>query len=507
MLKSFQLPDVGEGLMEADIVAWRVAEGDEVKVNDVLVEIETAKSIVELPSPFAGTVTKLLVAESSTVEVGTPIVEIDDGLDAEAPAEDDGGDASTPNLVGYGESATPSKRRRRRGQAGDASASEAMATAYEQREPSRATEEVRPAEPVSAQAVGDPLPDAGKAPTESALVLVEDHDPRAKPPVRKYAKDLGVDLSTVIGTGPDGVITRRDVEAAAAFDRMQSEPRSGRVMNDQATFQSAQEHTYTGSGPHGFTSGQSSFDDFGAGFDPFEGRSERRVPIRGVRKATADNMVRSVTTHVHVTEWVTVDVTGTMEFVESLKQRREFGGLRVSPLLIYAKAICLALGRNPELNSRWDEERQEIVYYRDVNLGIAAATPRGLMVPNVKNAGSLNLLQLCQVLNHLVQVSKDGKLQPADYSGGTFTITNVGVFGIDAGTPIINGDESAIFCMGSIQRRPWVVGQGAEERVEPRWVSTLAVAFDHRIIDGEQGSRFLADVASILEDPALALLF
>ncbi|MDO5676688.1 MAG: dihydrolipoamide acetyltransferase family protein, partial [Propionibacteriaceae bacterium] len=243
------------------------------------------------------------------------------------------------------------------------------------------------------------------------------------------------------------------------------------------------------------------------GFDPFEGRAERRVPIKGVRKVTADNMVRSVSTKVHVTEWITIDVTGTMEFVETLKGRREFTGLRVSPLLVYAKAICLALQRNPDLNTSWDEETQEIVYHRDVNLGIAAATPRGLMVPNIKGAHRLSLLQLCQAVNQLVQVSREGKLQPSDYSHGTFTITNVGVFGIDAGTPIINGDESAIFCMGSIDRRPWVVGTGADERVEPRWVTTLAVAFDHRIIDGEQGSRFLHDVASILAEPALALLY
>ena len=504
MLQTFLLPDVGEGLTEAEIVAWRVAEGDEIKINDVLVEIETAKSIVELPSPFAGTVTRLLVSEGTEVEVGTAIVEIDDGVAAE--------DKPEPVLVGYGASEEPSRRRRRRGTPppADRSANAAMTAAYDQREPGHGTEEIHIVEPVQAEAIGDPLPGAGDAPSESALVFVEDTDPRAKPPVRKYAADLGVDLATVVGTGPDDTITRRDVEAALAFQRLEAEPKQGRVMNDQSSFQQEQQQTYTSTGSHGFGPSQG----FGGGtgftgdtFDPFEGRAERRVPIKGVRKVTADNMVRSINTHVHVTEWVTVDVSGTMEFVETLKQRREFTGLRISPLLVYAKAICLALSRNPELNSSWDEDRQEIVYYRDVNLGIAAATPRGLMVPNIKGASNLSLLQLSQAINQLVQVSKDGKLQPADYTGGTFTITNVGVFGIDAGTPIINGDESAIFCMGAIQRRPWVVGEGAEERVEPRWVTTLAIAFDHRIIDGEQGSRFLHDVASILAEPALALLF
>lgn len=335
-------------------------------------------------------------------------------------------------------------------------------------------------------------------------------DSKAKPPVRKYAKDLGVDLGTVVGTGPDGSITRRDVEAAAAFQFLDEQPRQGRILNDHASFQAS-----PGEGPtHAGTSfsGSSFGGGFGpteglGGFDPFEGRAERRVPIKGVRKVTAENMVRSVSTKVHVTEWITIDVTGTMEFVETLKNRREFTGLRVSPLLVYAKAICLALGRNPDLNTSWDEDTQEIVYHRDVNLGIAAATPRGLMVPNIKGAQHLSLLQLCQAVNQLVQVSREGKLQPGDYAHGTFTITNVGVFGIDAGTPIINGDESAIFCMGSIDRRPWVVGDGPDERVEPRWVTTLAIAFDHRIVDGEQGSRFLHDVASILAEPALALLY
>lgn len=515
MKRQFLLPDPGEGLLEAEIVAWRVTEGQSIEVNDVLVEIETAKSLVELPSPYAGTVTSLLVAEGTTVDVGSPIVEIDDGEDE---AEESG-----PNLVGYGASdAAPTRRRRRVQNTPERSeASEALSAAYDQHEPGRRADEVHPATTVHAKAEGDPLPTPGRAPAESQLVLASDpNSVKAKPPVRKYAKDLGVDLSTVVGTGPDGTITRRDVEAAAAFRYLDDQPKQGRIINDQASFQAggfqsggpfqgAQEqpsHAGTSYSGSSFGGGFGPTEGLG-GFDPFEGRAERRVPIKGVRKFTAENMVRSVNTHVHVTEWTTIDVTGTMEFVERLKERREFSGLRVSPLLVYAKAICLALGRNPDLNTSWDEERQEIVYYRDVNLGIAAATPRGLMVPNIKAAQRLSLLELCQSINQLVQVSREGKLQPGDYAHGTFTVTNVGVFGIDAGTPIINGDESAIFCMGAIQRRPWVVGEGANERVEPRWVTTLAVAFDHRIIDGEQGSRFLHDVGSILAEPAMALLY
>ncbi|MCC2594074.1 2-oxo acid dehydrogenase subunit E2 [Tessaracoccus sp. OS52] len=510
MKRQFLLPDPGEGLAEAEIVAWRVAEGDTVEVNDVLVEIETSKSLVELPSPWAGTVTSLLIAEGTTVDIGTPIIEINDGEPEPHAAPEP--EASSPNLVGYGASdGARSRRRGRRRPDESASVTQAVSDAYEPHEPGRRPDEVHPAGEVHAQAVGDPLPTPGRAPSESTLVLASDPNAvRAKPPVRKYAKDLGVDLGSVVGTGPDGTITRTDVEAAAAFQRLADTPQRGRIINDHATFQEPRQETFT-AGAGGFPGGgfgaDSGFGGQTGGPGPFAGRQERRVPIRGVRKATAENMVRSVRTHVHVTEWTTVDVTATMDFVETLKNRREFTGLRVSPLLVYAKAMCLALARNPDLNTSWDEENQEIVYHPGVNLGIAAATPRGLMVPNIKGADRLSLLELCRALNQLVAVSREGKLQPGDYSGGTFTITNVGVFGVDAGTPIINGNESAIFCMGAIQRRPWVVETGGVEQVVPRWVTTLTVAFDHRIVDGEQGSQFLHDVAEILAEPALALLF
>lgn len=508
MKHQFLLPDPGEGLAEAEIVAWRIAVGDTVEVNDVLVEIETSKSLVELPSPWSGTVTALLVAEGSTVDIGTAIVEIDDGVDAPAPEPALGGEGSSPNLVGYGASDGPRSRRRGRRRSPETQqVSQAVSESYEPHEPGRRPDEVHAAGKVTAEPEGDPLPTPGKAPTESTLVLASDPSAvRAKPPVRKYAQDLGVDLRSVTGTGPDGTITRADVEAAAAFQQLRDTPAQGRIVNDHATFSSGDRSSGQGRQGQGF--GGTTFGGAGGpGFDPFAGRQERRVPIRGVRKVTAENMVRSVTTHVHVTEWVTVDVTATMELVEALKNRREFAGLRVSPLLVYAKAICLALERNPDLNTSWDEENQEIVYHGGINLGIAAATPRGLMVPNIKGADRLTLLEMCRAVNQLVAVAREGKLQPADYSGGTFTITNVGVFGVDGGTPIINGNESAIFCMGAIQRRPWVVETNGVEEVVPRWVTTLSVAFDHRIVDGEQGSSFLHDVAEILSDPAMALLY
>lgn len=508
MKRQFRLPDPGEGLVEAEIVAWRVTVGQTIDVNDVLVEIETSKSLVELPSPFAGEITGLLVEEGTTVEVGTVIVEIEDGAAAAEVTQE-------PNLVGYGASDTgPSRRRRSRTKDRDPEVTQALSESYEPHEPSRRADEVQPAGHITAKAVGDPLPGPGVGPSRSEIVLASDPNAvRAKPPVRKYARDLDVDLAGVVGTGPEGTITRRDVEAAMAFQRMADAPREGRIITDNAQFQQAsakqQSTQSTQSAPSDPFTGSAHFNQPyapGPGSDAGNG-GERRVPIKGVRKATAENMVKSVNTHVHVTEWVTVDVTGTMEFVETLKSRREFAGLRISPLLVYAKAICLALSRNPDLNTSWDDETKEIVYHGNVNLGVAASTPRGLMVPNIKGAQRLSLLELCRTINQLIIVAKEGKLQPGDYSGGTFTITNVGVFGVDAGTPIINGNESAIFCMGAIERRPWVVGSGPTEQVVPRWVTTLTVAFDHRLIDGEQGSRFLRDVAEILAEPALALLF
>ena len=236
------------------------------------------------------------------------------------------------------------------------------------------------------------------------------------------------------------------------------------------------------------------------------GERERREPIKGVRKMMGQAMVDSAFTAPHVTEWVTVDVTRTMEFVERLKSRREFREVKVSPLLVLARACILAMRRTPEINSWWDEPAQEVVFKSYVNLGIAAATTRGLVVPNVKDAQDLSLLDLAAALNGLTATARDGKTQPADMSGGTFTITNVGVFGIDAGTPIINPGESAILAFGAVRKMPWVASTSTGDEIVVRQVTTLALSFDHRHVDGEKGSRFLADVAAVMEDPAAALL-
>lgn len=418
----FKLPDPGEGLVEAEITQWLVSEGDEVRINDVLVEIETAKSLVELPSPVSGKVHKLLAGVGETVSVGAPIIEIDDGS---------------------GPSASPAAPAR-------VAEPAAVAEPAPEEEPENLVGSGPAPEPTSRRRPAPSAPAQGPATTAVGKVL-------AKPLVRRLARDLGVALQSVRPTGPGGTVSKADVEAAAGLAEVSA--------------------------------------------------GENRVAIKGVRKATALNVAESIARHVHVTEFNTIDVSATKELVEALKGRREFAGLRVSPLLLHAKAVCLALARNPELNASWDPEAGQVVYHDQVNLGIAAATPRGLLVPVIRDAGRMNLVELCRALNELVDTARQGKLQPADYSGGTFSITNVGVFGIDTGTPIINGDESAILAMGAIKRQPWVVGTGDDERIEPRWVSTLALSFDHQLIDGEQGSQFLADISTILSTPELALLY
>ena len=487
--KTFKLPDVGEGLTEAEIVTWKVKVGDTIKVNDVVVEIETAKSLVELPSPFAGTVSELLVGEGETVNVGTPIITVSTGSPAAraaggapptvgsqsedlipTPKSDEavepgliGGPAPggrTSVLVGYGPRTTEAKRRPRKGNATPDAASPAAAQVGVQNAFSTEPTE----DPEVSLADAEPAAPAEQVPAAELASTGPSARARTKPPVRKLAKDLGVDLAEVTPTGPNDTITRADVEAVAANGR-------GAVQQHRQPEPGAQQET--------------------------------RVAVKGVRKMTAQAMVTSAFTAPHVTEWMTVDATRTMRLVRRLREHRDFRGVKVSPLLIVARAVCLAARRTPELNASWDEAAQEIVFRRHVNLGIAAATPRGLMVPNIKGADTYSAPALAAALGELTRVAREGKTQPADMAGGTFTITNVGVFGVDSGTPILNPGEAGILCMGAIRKQPWVVNH----KVKPRWITTLALSFDHRVVDGEQGSRFLADVSSVVEDPGAAVLF
>jgi 2-oxoisovalerate dehydrogenase E2 component (dihydrolipoyl transacylase) len=500
----FLLPDVGEGLTEAEIVAWKVKVGDVIAINDIIVEIETAKSLVELPSPYAGTVQALLVEEGVTVPVGTPIIAVGDAAEkpAAAPAKVDIGeiDLSNPAASGGGEGESLVGRQKaergpqRRARKGSASPSTESAAATQLQvqgafapggaQSQDVVESDEPAVPAVAARQPVTAEFVPAAATPGAVRAL------AKPPVRKLAKDLGVALATIAPSGPNGTVSRADVEAASSG----ASARPASVVEQRGTT--------AASGP------RSRGHDAGAVVETTYGEREVREPIKGVRKMMAQAMVGSAFTAPHVTIWKTFDATRTIEFVDRLKQRKEFRDVKVSPLLVVARAAMLAMRRTREINSYWDEAAQEIVFKNYVNLGIAAATARGLVVPNIKDAQDLSLRDLASALSDLTGTARDGKTQPADMSGGTFTITNVGVLGMDVGTPIINPGESAILCFGTIRKQPWVVtGPDGTDEIAIRHVTTMALSFDHRHIDGEKGSRFLADVTSVLEDPATALLF
>jgi 2-oxoisovalerate dehydrogenase E2 component (dihydrolipoyl transacylase) len=475
--KDFKLPDLGEGLTEGEILKWLVQPGDDVKLNQPIVEVETAKAAVEIPSPYAGVVSALHHGEGDTVDVGSPIITFDvdpsgtatdAGVAAPAqtkvaaqadmvpqiaatdvphepgmigsPAPKAGSEEKIEVLVGSGPKSGKLTRRPRK-----ATAAPAAASAAPKPQPAR----------VAAAGVG-----------EHAAALAAQVHVLAKPPVRKLARDLGVDLRQISGTGPSGTITRADVESAADGGAPESVAVAPRRTVD---------------------------------FDP--ATREQRIPIKGVRKMMAAAMVDSAFTAPHVTIFTTVDVTSMMEFVDRLRSAKDFADVRVTPLLVVAKALLLAVRRNPLINSTWDDAAQEIVVKDYVNLGIAAATPRGLTVPNIKNADALTLPDLARELQRLVATARDGKTSPADMQGGTITITNVGVFGVDNGTPILNPGESAILCFGAVRDMPWVY----KGQLAIRKVTQLSLSFDHRIVDGQLGSQFIADVAALLADPTLFL--
>ncbi len=497
-MADYLLPDVGEGLTEAEIVSWRVKEGDVIEINDIVVEIETAKSLVELPSPYAGRVSALLVAEGEMIPVGTPIITIGDPAAAPAPAAPAAPapameiDLSNPAASGGGEGESLVGRNKvdrgpvRRPRKGTASPStDAGAAAQMQVQGAFApggaqSQSVVEADEPAVPAETAPVQEAASEFVPTRALTGERVRVLAKPPVRKLAKDLGVDLTSLAPSGAGGTVTREDVQSAAA----------GSVSVPQV--RTSYDTVAGATAAHDVRS---------------SGERERREPIKGVRKMMGQAMVDSAFTAPHVTEWVTVDVTRTMELVERLRDRRAFRGVKISPMLVLARACMLAMRRTPEVNSFWDAAEQEIVFKSYVNLGIAAATPRGLVVPNVKDAEQLSLLELAEAVNGLAATAREGRTQPADMAGGTFTITNVGVFGVDAGTPIINPGESAILCFGAVRKQPWVVTRDGVDEIAVRQVTQLALSFDHRHVDGEKGSRFLSDVAAIMEDPATALLF
>ena len=454
-LAYFDLPDVGEGLTEAEIVTWKVKVGDQVSVNQIIVEIETAKSLVELPCPFAGTVAQLIAGEGDTVNVGSPIIAVtvsqataavaastslhdavaNNAVVTEAIQTVSDVAASSveekpqPNLVGYGvSSAAPSRRRR--------AAAGVVASG-------------------AVQAVV-----SSAAPATDLIAVVPSGDAvLAKPPIRKLAKDMNVDISKVKPSGLSGEVTREDVMAAAQV---------ASVFKNQTTPEPKSER-------------------------------EERIPVKGVRKAIASAMVQSAFTAPHVSIFVDVDATRTMEYVKRLKASADFAGVKVTPLLIMAKAMIWAVRRNPMVNSTWTDT--EIIVHNFVNFGVAAATPRGLIVPNIKDADQMSMLELAMALEKLAATAREGKTTPQDMQNGTITITNIGVFGVDTGTPILNPGEVGIVALGSIRPKPWVV----ENEILVRQVTTIGATFDHRVVDGDVASRFVQDVASVIEEPALLL--
>ncbi|QCU77055.1 2-oxo acid dehydrogenase subunit E2 [Citricoccus sp. SGAir0253] len=541
-METFNLPDVGEGLTEAEITEWKVAVGDTVAVNDVLCEIETAKSLVELPSPYAGTVAELMVPVGETVPVGTPIIgittaagtgapggdaaaaagavapsesvaggetggEADDdgpaprpGVGEEAPVPADGGvsrgasTSASPGgagsgaaLTGSGPKADATRRRPRRSSgtgagtaaavpattpAGRGGTSTAASSAGAPASPTAATTPTAAAQPSAPAPAGrgrklpaavGQLVAAGRERQAEAAGLFE--RVLAKPPVRRIAKELGVDLTKVRATGQFGEVTRTDVEDYLAE----------RETNIQTS---------------------------GSFWMPNTGDNERRterIRVKGVRKATAQAVTESYRDAPHVSIYVDVDASRTMEFVQRLKKSPDFEGIKVTPLLILAKAVIWAAARNPHVNASWTDEEILVKHY--MNLGIAAATPRGLLVPNIKDANELSLKELAMALTELAKRARDGKTQPAEMADGTISITNIGALGIDTGTPIINRGEVAIVAFGTIRQKPWVVSG----EVIPRWITTLGGSFDHRVVDGDLSARFMADVAAIMEEPALLL--
>ncbi|HEY5135375.1 MAG TPA: dihydrolipoamide acetyltransferase family protein [Candidatus Nanopelagicales bacterium] len=498
-LRTFALPDVGEGLTEAEILTWHVKAGDTVVVNQTIVEIETAKAAVELPCPYAGTVAELFVAEGDVVPVGTPILTIAmegasatqatgpgapaGGIKPDRPEDGAPGPGAGPVpqaidsvptsaatgareavLVGYGVKQTGTPQRRARVLAHDPHGT----TAPEAGPPGEAVKPVRHGGLEIGRHAEEVL-------SQRSVVL-------AKPPVRRLAKDLKVDLAGVDATGAGGIITRADVErtamlAASVHDRGRDASVAG-------------------------ASGLVHAGPVASGVRDASVPREVRVPVKGVTKVMAEAMVASAFTAPHVTEWVEVDVTRTLELVERLRTRPELDGVKVSPLLLVAAGLVRAARQYPGINATWDAAAAEIVTKNYVNLGIAAATPRGLVVPNVKDADLLDLVGLAHALQDLVDTARAGRTTPADMAGGTITITNVGVFGIDGGTPIINPGESAILCMGRAVAKPWVV----DGEIRVRQVMALSLSFDHRLVDGALGSRVLASVAGFLEDPAVALV-
>ena len=497
MVETFNLPDVGEGLTEAEVVSWRVAVGDAVAVNDVVLEIETAKSVVELPVPYAGVVRELVVPEGETVEVGQPLIRIAPEGEEPAAQEEDATSAETPE-----EPPDASEKRHSRSSR-DSRRSRARQDKAEKTAKKRTGASVE--DETSGALVGSgPKADAPKRRprtrhTAPDLVDVEDLDlaeqppspsaqgtdladivAKASPPVRALAKRLGVAVWELVGSGRNGQITRDDVERQA--EEKKAQRAKGQMPSAAPPVPSAQRPPTPAS----------------AGL-LYEGPREEKIQVRGVRKATATNVTQMASTVPHVSVFKEVDLTRTMELREVLKKEASFQGLSVSPMLFAAKAIIWAARRNPQVNASWHDTYYTLKNY--VNLGIAAATPRGLVVPVIHEAHTYNTQGLAAAITQLTIDAREGRTTPAEMQGGTISITNIGTLGLDAGTPILPPGQASIVALGTVKKKPWVV----DGEIVPRDIMTIGGSFDHRLVDGDHAGRFLSDVAAVLEEPGLLI--
>ena len=423
-VREFKLPDLGEGLEEAEIVSWLVKEGEEVELNQPIVEVETEKALVQIPSPYAGVIEKLHGDVGDRVKVGAPLVSIKTSSDAPEAGK------RREVLVGYGPEEEGSRRRRRK--------------------------------KIGKAAEAEPEPEAEPALPAKAL---------ATPPVRKLAKELGVDIDAVRGSGPDGRVTREDVTAASSGGPAPDEEHVASVTR----LEPVQRRGAAKEGP-----------------------AEERIPVRAIRRTIAERMARSDGEIPHVTEWLQVDATELMKLRDDLRSAPEAEGIKMSPLPVLVKALIAALRRHPWINGSWDAATSEIIVKHAYHIGIATDTERGLLVPVVRDADQLSVFEISREVARLAEAARNGTITPAELTGSTITITNVGSFGMDSGTPIINYPESAILATGAIAKRAWVVN----DEVVARDVMTLALSFDHRIIDGAEAGRFLRYLGDLIEKPA-----
>nr|WBO79185.1 2-oxo acid dehydrogenase subunit E2 [Streptomyces sp. SBE_14.2] len=444
----FKLPDLGEGLTEAEIVRWLVNVGDVVAVDQPVVEVETAKAMVDVPCPYAGVVTARFGEEGSELPVGAPLITVAVGADASGGGSSEG---SGNVLVGYGTSEAPARRRRVR-QAQPAVGNGRV-------EPAARNGRVEPRE--APEAPGAPEAPAAPEPARPSDGPV----PVISPLVRRLARENGLDLRELTGSGPDGLILRADVEYALRAA-------------------AAQNRTPAPAPPP-------------VAARPVVG-GETRTPLKGVRGAVADKLSRSRSEIPDATCWVDADAT---ELMRARSAMNAAGGPKISLLALLARICTAALARFPELNSTVDQEAREVVRFDHVHLGFAAQTERGLVVPVVRDAHARDAESLTAEFACLTESARTGTLTPAELTGGTFTLNNYGVFGVDGSTPIINHPEAAMLGVGRIIPKPWV----HEGELAVRQVVQLSLTFDHRVCDGGTAGGFLRYVADCVEQPAVLL--